>query len=304
MKFISNEDMKQLNLSPSVCMEWVLKAMTILENDSSSQMASVYPQKGDSICVNHSLLPSPFYRYGVNIMRNISNSVSSVKSEIALYESQNGQLLSVMEGDWINIMHIGAIAALVFQKLRRNENAKIAFLSLDNKSRALLLCLLESEPNIKHQVFVAQNDYTCSFIDRFQTYSNVSFSIASVGALVIQADFLISSEIKSSVIDLLRDRTFSGKCMMLLSDENLMNNDTSYFDKVCTTQSSAKNNFFSIRDLLVDSSVVKVDIEDSILCQIQTISILDVYFANKIFEKVDSPTCEIEISRENIKHWV
>lgn len=95
-----------------------------------------------------------------------------------LYDAKTGELLALIDSDWITTMRTGAVAAVSARALRKKDAFTYGFVGLGNTARATLLCVLEDEPdkhfNVKLLRYKNQADL---FVERFKKYDNVTFEI-------------------------------------------------------------------------------------------------------------------------------
>ena len=76
----------------------------------------------------------------------MQEAVPSLGSDLLLYDAEKGELLALVEADWITAMRTGALAAAAAKELRKSNAETYGFIGLGNTARATLLCLLEQEP--------------------------------------------------------------------------------------------------------------------------------------------------------------
>ena len=61
--------------------------------------------------------------FGLKLVSRIENHIPALQSDITLYDAKTGELLAIMDGNWITAMRTGAVAALAartFQKQGTN----------------------------------------------------------------------------------------------------------------------------------------------------------------------------------------
>ena len=209
MKIISQEQIKGLNISPATCVEWVKESFSLKETAQLPAKISLHPQGNDFFNTMPCLLPSPYNYYGVKVVHRIKGATPALGSDLLLYNSQTGELLAMLDADWITTMRTGAVATLAMQTFRKSNAETYGFLGLGNTGRATMLCLLDSEPDVMHHVILMRyKDQAESFIERFKEYSNVSFSICEdMKELVSQSDVIVSCITEAQSL-LCEDNTF------------------------------------------------------------------------------------------------
>ena len=194
MKIISQKQIRDLNISPAVCVEWVKESFALKEKSQLPAKISLHPQGNDFFNTMPCMLPVPNNYFGVKVVHRIKGATPALGSDLLLYNSETGELLAMLDADWITTMRTGAVAALAIQVFRSTSARTYGFLGLGNTGRATMLCLLESEPDVMHHVVLLRyKDQAESFIERFKRYSNVSFTICDDSKeLVAQSDVIIS----------------------------------------------------------------------------------------------------------------
>ena len=146
MKIISQKQIRELNISPAECVDWVRESFSLKESAQLPAKISLHPQGNDFFNTMPCLLPSPHNCYGVKVVHRIKGAVPALGSDMLLYNSQTGELLAMLDADWITTMRTGAVAALAISTFRKSNARTYGFIGLGNTGRATMLCLLESEP--------------------------------------------------------------------------------------------------------------------------------------------------------------
>ncbi|HAO63676.1 MAG TPA: ornithine cyclodeaminase, partial [Porphyromonadaceae bacterium] len=157
MKIISQQRIKSLAISPKRCVEWIGESFAMKAQAQLPAKISVHPADTDFFTSMPCLLPNPadtgvnFHRqyFGVKEVHRIEGAVPSLGSDLMLYDAKSGELLALMDSDWITTMRTGAVAAVSAKALRKTGAETYAFVGLGNTARASLLCILEAEPE-KH----------------------------------------------------------------------------------------------------------------------------------------------------------
>ena len=141
---------------------------------------SVHPQGEDFMTSMPCLLPKHDGKkyFGIKLVSRIEGQTPTLKSDITLYDAETGQLLAVMDGDWITAMRTGAVAALAARTFQRQNVDTYSMIGLGNIARAVALCLIadNSERHITIRLMRYKNQAEL-FIERFKTYNNVTFEI-------------------------------------------------------------------------------------------------------------------------------
>ena len=191
---IQNKQIRDLNIPPLECVEWVDESFCLKYDAQLPAKISVHPHGNDFFTSMPCLLPPSYGMFGIKEVSRVNGRTPSLSSDILLYDSMSGALLALMDGDWITAMRTGAVAALSIKTLQKTDANSYSFIGLGNTARATALCLLSifKDRQIKFQLLKYKNQAE-AFIRRFENYSNVEFEIVnSVEDLVSQAEVLIS----------------------------------------------------------------------------------------------------------------
>lgn len=95
-----------------------------------------------------------------------------------LYNANNGELLALVDCDWITTMRTAAVAAVSAKALRKSDAYIYGMVGLSNTARATMFCVLEAEPEKHfHVKLLRYKNQAVLFVERFREYDNVSFEI-------------------------------------------------------------------------------------------------------------------------------
>ena len=119
VRIISTQQIEQAAITPATCIQWVEESFRMKYEAQLPSKVSVHPQSEDFFTSMPALLPKRFGRFGIKIVSRIDSDIPALKSDILLYDSHNGHLLAIFDGDWITAMRTGAVAALAIKTLKR-----------------------------------------------------------------------------------------------------------------------------------------------------------------------------------------
>ena len=179
MRLIKQEEIQNLGITPSQCVEWVREAFCFKYDSQLPPKISLHPQGADFFNTMPCLLPSKYDRFGVKIVSRIAGNKPSLHSDLLLYQASTGTLLSFMEADWITQMRTGAVAALAIQTLQSSNATVYAFVGLGSTAIATMHCLLDILPKEKHIIckLLKYKNQAEQFISYFAQYKNVQFQV-------------------------------------------------------------------------------------------------------------------------------
>ena len=194
---IQQPQIDALNISPATCVEWVYNAFLMKDEVQMPAKLSVHPQGEDFITSMPCLLPEQDGKkyFGIKVVSRTEGQLPALKSDIYLYDARNGNLLAVMDGDWITAMRTGAVAALAAKTFQCEGGSTYSMMGLGNIARAVALCLIDvnKERPITIRLMRYKNQAE-QFIERMSGYPNVTFEIIdNKQEFVAEADVIISA---------------------------------------------------------------------------------------------------------------
>lgn len=149
MTIISNQQIIDLGISPRECVEWIRESFRMKYEAQLPTKISLHPQGTDFINTMPCLLPERFNRFGVKVVSRIAGQKPSLHSDLLLYDSKSGELLALVEADWITQMRTGAVAALAIETLQRKNASVYSFIGLGSTADATMACLQAILPEEK-----------------------------------------------------------------------------------------------------------------------------------------------------------
>ena len=233
-----------------------------------------------------------------------------------LYNANNGELLALVDCDWITTMRTGAVAAVSAKALRKSDAHVYGMVGLGNTARATMLCVLETEPERHfHVKLLRYKNQAELFINRFKDYDNVSFEfLDDINELARTVDVLISCITSANGLLVEDERTFQrGVTVIPVHMRGFQNCDTT-FDRVFgdDTEHVKGFKFFpqykdynEIGEVLAGRDPGRKSEEQRIIDYNYGLALHDVVYASKIFEMVaNNDVPNIEIVKETEKFWV
>lgn len=315
MKIISQEQIKKLNISPVTCLEWVKESFSLKESAQLPAKISMCPQGNDFFNTMPCILPQPHNYYAVKIVHRIKGALPTLGSDILLYNAVSGELLAMLDADWITTMRTGAVATLAIETFRKKGPNVYGMIGLGNTARATLLCLLESEPDKKHHILLkSYKDQAPLFAERFARYDNVTFDICdSTQELVSQSDVIISCITETQELLCPDDSKFKKGCLLVPVHTRGFQNCDLFFDKVFADDTAHVRGFkyfdkfkqfAEIQDVLSGKTAGRQNDDERIISYNIGLGLHDTVYAMKIYELLGESAPCIEIERETEKFWI
>ena len=253
--------------------------------------------------------------FGIKLVSRIEGQIPTLKSDITLYDAETGQLLAIIDGDWITAMRTGAVTALAARTFQRKGTATYSMIGLGNIARAVGLCLIEDnkERHI-HIRLMRYKDQAEQFIERFKAYDNVTFEIIDdKNAFVAEADVLISCVTVATEL-LFPDNSLykKGVTVIPVHVRGFQNCDL-FFDKVFgddTGQIQTWKYFHQFREydeihhVLQGKNPGRTNDDERILSYNYGIALHDIVFASRHIREGESTSQGFEYHKQNQKIWV
>ena len=319
MKIITEQQIRSLAITPRQCVEWIHESFAMKHEAQLPAKISVHPADYDFFTSMPCLLPDnggDIRFFGIKEVHRIEGAVPSLGSDIMLYNAKNGELLALMDGDWITTMRTGAVAAASAKALRKSNASVYGFVGLGNTARASLLCILEAEPEKQFKVkLLRYKNQAEQFIARFTDYANVDFEIVdSISELAQTVDVFISCITSANGL-LVEDEKISqhGVTVIPVHMRGLQNCDTT-FDRVFGDDTDHVKGFkyFSqfrdyneIGEVLSGRDPGRKSDKQRILDYNYGLALHDIVFASKLYEAlINTDTINIPIHKETDKFWI
>lgn len=319
MKIISQQEIKHLGITARQCCDWIRESFSIKQNAQLPAKISCHPADFDFFTTMPCLLPEDAegQRYfGVKEVHRIKGSVPSLGSDMMLYDAKSGELIALVDTDWITTMRTGAVAAVSAQALRKDGAHKYGFVGLGNTARATMLCILENEPEKHFEVqLLRYKDQAELFIERFKAYSNVTFTIVDdIVEMARTVDVFISCITDANGLLVEDEKTFQpGVTVIPVHMRGLQNCDTS-FDRVFGDDTdhvkgfkyfSQYQDYNEIGEVLAGRDPGRKSQNQRIIDYNYGLALHDVVFASKIYKLLkDKVSTEVKIEKETEKFWV
>lgn len=314
---IQQSQIEQLHINPAECIEWVKYGFLVKDEAQMPAKLSVHPQGEDFMTAMPCLLPEYNGKtyFGIKLVSRIEGQTPTLKSDITLYDATTGQLLAVIDGDWITAMRTGAVAALAARTFQRKGTDTYSMIGLGNIARAVALCLIEDNKNRHiHIRLMRYKDQAEQFIERFKAYDNVSFEIVNdKNAFVAEADVLISCVTVATQL-LFPDNALykKGVTVIPVHVRGFQNCDL-FFDKVFgdDTGQIQKFKYFNqfheydeLHHVLQGKNPGRTSDNERILSYNYGIALHDIVFASRIYEKAKTDAVTFEYIKQDQKIWV
>lgn len=312
IRIIDHESIMNLHIAPMTCYRWVeemllQKSNTILPPKTSIKLSeSSFYNIMPSVLLNEN-------RMGVKaITRRNGQPGPSLTSQIMLHDSASGELLALMDGNFITAMRTGAVAAFSVRLFAVEDFKTIGVMGLGVIAAATMDILMEL---YKEKSFVLRllkyKSQAEEFRKRYEKYENVKFEIVDSAEEICRSDVVISCVTYQGGL-FAPDSCFKEGCTVIPVHTRGFQNCDLFFDKVFADDEahvkgfkyfSEFRRFAEVSDVLTEKKPGRENSKERILAYNIGLSIHDIYFANKIYEMSDgAPECEFV--QPEAKNWL
>ena len=314
---IQQQQIDALNISPKECIEWVKQGFLMKDDAQMPAKLSVHPQGEDFMTSMPCLLPkyNGIKYFGLKLVSRIEGQTPTLKSDITLYDAETGQLLAIMDGDWITAMRTGAVAALAARTFQRKGVDTYSMIGLGNIARAVALCLIADNEDRHITIrLMRYKDQAEQFIERFKGHNNVTFEIIdNPTAFLSEADVVISCVTVATEL-LFPDNSLykKGVTVIPVHVRGFQNCDL-FFDKVFGDDTGQIqtwkyfkqfHEYDEIHHVLQGKNPGRTNDDERILSYNYGLALHDIVFASKIYEKAINTSQGFEYQKQDKKIWV
>lgn len=195
MRYITNEQIEALNISPATCVEWVREAFLSKGRCQLPPKVSVHPRGDDFINTMPCLLPEEYHTFGCKVVSRTRGQQPALNSQMMVFDTVTGRMAALFDADWITTMRTAAVANLAIDTLARPGASVFAFIGLGAVGVNVLRFLLETHPDKRMTIrLMRYKDHAEAAIKQFAAACPcITFEIAdSAEALVDGADVVVS----------------------------------------------------------------------------------------------------------------
>lgn len=313
MKLITQQQIIDLGITPNDCIEWVTESFKMKYDCILPHKNSLKPFGEVFFNTMPCYIPEPINRFGVKEVSRYPLEKPSLNSELLLYDGRNGNLLALMDANWITTMRTGAVASLAINTLKPSFAKVYSFIGLGNTARATLLCLLET---IKTPITVVLMEYKGQeqlFMERFKQYKNVRFeTVSNHNDLVSKADVIVSSVTAATEL-IAPDDCYKEGCLVVPIHTRGFQNCDLFFDKVFADDTAHVEqfkyfdrfrNFAELSQVLLHKRPGRENDKERILSYNIGIALHDIVFASKIYDALESEAFDIQFPKIKEKFWI
>lgn len=297
MKLITYQQIEALRISPRECVEWVRESFNMKYEAQLPTKISLHPQGSDFFNTMPCLLPEQYKRFGVKVVSRIAGKKPSLHSDLLLYNSQTGELLTLMEADWITQMRTGAVAALAIETLQKTKASVYSFIGLGSTADATMACLQAILPTDR-QYTIRLKHYKDQ-AERFASkWAKTNYSFVTVDTneqLLDNCDVLVSAVTEMADLFCADDTKYPEGILLVPIHTRGFQNCDLFFNRVFADDKGHVEGFkyFSqfkafneLSEVLLGRIQGRENDEQRILAYNIGLGLHDVLYASKIYERL------------------
>lgn len=153
MKIITDDQVDALGITPAQCVEWVEGSFKSKPDADMPAKISVHPFE-DSFYTAMPCYHPAVGKVGVKVISRVPGRAPSLKSKMMLFDAASGDMLALIDTNWITAMRTGAVAALAAKTFVNDfAHAPIGMVGMGVMGQATLDCLLAINPSAEIHVF-------------------------------------------------------------------------------------------------------------------------------------------------------
>lgn len=318
MKIISFEDIRNLQVSPSLCYEWVEEMLKSKEDVLLPAKISMKPTDGVFCNVMPCIISSAERTDvgGVKVVTRYPDRNPSLDGKLLLFNAESGEFLALMDANWITAMRTGAVAAHSIKLLAKKDFSTIGIMGLGNTARAALLVLASIMPEREFQIkllkYKGQEEL---FVERFAEYPNLKFQFADTNEQLVRGSHVVISAATYLPENVCADECFEEGVLVVPIHTLGFTNCDLFFDKVfaddyghvCHFKYFDKfKKFAEVSDIINGKVPGRENDKERILAYNIGISMHDINYANHIYEmlKDSKELKEIDLEDPTDKFWI
>ena len=317
MKLVTFEDIESLRIPPATCMEWVSDSIKRKGEMVLPAKIGLSPKAGTFMNTMPCFVRDSENHLwgGVKLVTRFPHRQPALDSKIILLDAESGEMVALMDADWITAMRTGAVAAHSVETLAQNGYTEVSFIGLGNTARATMLmlasCVADRTLNVR---LLRYKDQAELFAERFADFPNLRFSVVDDVEELIRGAQVVVSCATYFENDIASDDAFDEGVLVVPVHTRGFTNCDLFFDKVFADDYGHVNhfkNFSKFKSFAEMCDVVNGNMpgrendRERILAYNIGLSIHDIAFAAHVWSMLDQTSLRtIDMKQPTSKFWV
>lgn len=298
-RIVTVAEIEALGITPLESYRWVTESFLMKERAQLPPKVSIHPQGSDFFNTMPCLLPPEYHRFGCKVVSRIEGAVPALRTDMMMFDSSTGEMLALVDGNWITAARTGAVATLAITTLRRPGASVYSFMGLGVMGRAALTSLLEVTRGEEKTIrLLRYKDHAERVAAAIAGYSGVTVEIADTPESLVDGADVVVSCITVAHADIVADASLfrPGALVVPVHTRGFQNCDC-VFDRVVADDTGHVSNFkyfdrfrsfTELAEVLHGRQPGRRDDGERILAYNIGIALHDVYFATRILERLES----------------
>jgi alanine dehydrogenase len=253
---------------------------------------------------------------GVKVIARLpsrTGDVPGLTSHIMLYDLESGNLLALVDGNYITAMRTGSVAAYSLKLFAKEDFKTIGIIGLGITAAATFEIITQlffhRELQVKLYRYKEQAE---QFIDRFKANTNISFTIVDTLENVICDSDVIISCVTYAEKNLADDSCYKEGCTVIPVHTMGFQNCDLFFDKVFGDDTGhisgfkyfdSFKKFAEVSDVVLERTAGRENKDERILVYNVGVAMHDVYLASKFYQAAPNAP-EVPLSQPLKKMWL
>ena len=300
MKYITNKKIEDLTYLESQMISWIDQALRIKTNAQLPPKISMVEEGG----IFYNTMPCLIKEEnvaGVKVVSRYPKRNTTIQGEILLYNFEDGDLMALLDAEYITKMRTGAVAAHSILLLEKS-NAKIySWLGLGQTAKATVKLFLKScrKQDLIFKVFKYKNQHNefVDFVDAIKGDINVVYEFTETYEELMTNTDVIISAVSYAPVDFVKfDILPEGVLVVPIHTRGFVEIDYN-FDKIFADDTDHVRHFKHFNkykyfcetsDVLIDNSKGRASDDEKIIVYNIGISLHDIYFSKQIYDELNN----------------
>ncbi|MDD6652018.1 MAG: hypothetical protein PUE49_07470 [Eggerthellales bacterium] len=313
MKFITHQDIVDLNIAPNQWYDW---AEYVLQHKYEFVMPSkISLHFNDSSYYNTmpSIIPGAD-AMGTKMVNRYMGRTPSLESHLLLYRYSDGEFLSLMDANMITAMRTGASAVHAMQTFANPDFHEVGMMGFGNIGISVLevFCDHFKDKDLKVKL-LRYKDHAEKMVQRFGHYDNIDFQIVDTYEEIIRDSDVVVSSITFTDQLLGQDEWFKPGVLVLPVHLRGFQNCDLFFDKVYGDHEGQVSgfkyfdkfkSFAEVSEVLNGTKPGRESADERIIVYNVGMSIHDVYAARQIYDLSEGKGLELPQIGPSDRYWL
>ncbi|MBQ4568556.1 MAG: ornithine cyclodeaminase [Ruminococcus sp.] len=313
MKIITHQDIMDLNISPLEAYDW---SEYVIKNKSQAILPpkiSIKPPEMEGVFCN--VMPCYLGEFGgVKMVTRYPDRAPALDSQLMLLDTATGVTKALIDANFITALRTGAVCVHSLLEFANPDFSLIGMMGLGNVARATMMILLSKVTDRKLIVkLLKYADEHQLFAQRFSSYDNVEFVFCDTPEELVADSDVVISAVTYAGQNVCEDKYFKPGVVVIPVHTLGFTNCDLFFDKVFADDYGHVKHFryfdkfksfAEVSDVVTGKAVGRETPEERILVYNIGIALHDIYFAGKIYNKLQNTATEVEFKAPTERFWL